>query len=137
MSHETSHRRARRHLGERFGFSIKYQDGYQSWCPENVYYRDYQPSDALSFGHALYALKQGERVARGGWNGKGMFVYLVPGSRFMVNREPLLSILGEGAEVNYNPHLDLKTADGTVSTWVPSINDVLANDWVILPKTEV
>jgi hypothetical protein len=46
------------------GKAIKYQDGYQSWCPNEVYERDYQALDALSFGHAIHALKAGHRVAR-------------------------------------------------------------------------
>jgi hypothetical protein len=72
------------------------------------------------------------RAARAGWNGKGMFVFLVPGSTFTVNREPLLSILGEGTEVNYRPHIDLKAADGTIGVWQPSMSDVLADDWEIV-----
>jgi hypothetical protein len=72
------------------------------------------------------------RATRAGWNGKGMFVFLVPGSTFTVNREPLLSILGEGTEVNYRPHIDLKAADGTIGVWQPSMSDVLADDWEIV-----
>jgi Protein of unknown function (DUF2829) len=33
----------------------------------------------MNFGQALEALKQGKKVARRGWNGKGMFIYLVRG----------------------------------------------------------
>lgn len=53
----------------------------------------------MNFSDALTAIKIGKRVARAGWNGKGMFIFLVPGSTFIVNREPLLSILGEGTQV--------------------------------------
>ena len=31
-----------------------------------------------NFGQAIEALKQGKRVARQGWNGKGMFLFLLP-----------------------------------------------------------
>ncbi|MNY81147.1 hypothetical protein D3C86_2225550 [compost metagenome] len=61
-----------------------------------------------------------------------MFLYLVPGSTFKVNREPLLSIYKEGTEINYRPHIDLKTADGSVATWSPSGSDALAEDWLIV-----
>ncbi len=44
----------------------------------------------LSFSTALILLKEGERVARSGWNGKNMFIFLVPGSTFKVSRAPLL-----------------------------------------------
>ena len=86
----------------------------------------------LHFGHALELLKEGCKVARLGWNGKGMFVFLVPGSVFKVNRAPLLGIYPEGTEITYRPHLDIKNVDGSISTWVPSINDCLAEDWVVV-----
>ena len=61
-----------------------------------------EEQEPMDFGQALEELKQGRRVARKGWNGKGMFLFLVPGSKDLtVNREPLLSILGEGAKFNY------------------------------------
>ncbi len=85
-----------------------------------------------NFGEAIEALKQGKKVTRVGWNGKEMFLYLVPGSVFKVNREPLLSIYEEGTEITYRPHLDLKTADGSVATWSPSGSDALAEDWEVI-----
>lgn len=83
-----------------------------------------------TFGWALNVLQRGGRVARAGWNGRGMFLYYVPGSTFTVNREPLMSILGDGAEVKYLPHIDMKTADGSCVPWLASQADVLAKDWV-------
>lgn len=86
----------------------------------------------MDFGGALKVLKSGMKVARVGWNGKGMFVFLVDGSSFTVSRPPLLGIYPEGTVINYNPHLDIKNVDGSVSTWVPSINDCLAEDWEVV-----
>lgn len=86
----------------------------------------------MSFGAALVALKDGEKVARAGWNGKGMFLFLVPGSTFTVNRPPLLGIYPEGTVVNYQPHIDMKTAQDTVVPWIASQSDVLAEDWEIV-----
>ena len=86
----------------------------------------------MDFGKALIALKEGQRVARAGWNGKGMFLFLVAGSNFVVNREPLLSIMGEGTVVTYCPHIDMKTADDKVVPWLASQTDVLAEDWRIV-----
>lgn len=86
----------------------------------------------MNFGQALEALKDGKRVARAGWNGKGMFLFLVAGSNFIVNREPLLSIMGEGAQVTYRPHIDMKDAEGKVVPWLASQTDILADDWVIV-----
>jgi hypothetical protein len=84
----------------------------------------------MDFGDAVRALKRGERVARAGWNGKGMFLFLVPGSTFKVSRPPLLGFYPEGTEINYCPHIDMKTADGKVVPWLASQTDVLAEDWV-------
>lgn len=86
--------------------------------------------DNMTFGQALTLLKQGIRVARKGWNGKGMFLYLVNGSTFKVNRPPLLGIYPEGTEINYGAHIDMKTADDTCVPWLASQTDVLAEDWV-------
>ena len=88
--------------------------------------------ELLSFGDALILLKSGKKVARLGWNGKGMFLFLVPGSVFKVNRPPLLGIYPEGTEINYCPHIDMRTADGKIVPWLASQTDVLAEDWVIV-----
>jgi len=86
----------------------------------------------VDFGHALKALKDGHKVARQGWNGKDMFLFLVNGSTFKVNRPPLLGIYKEGTEINYHAHIDMNTADDKVVPWLASQTDVLADDWVIL-----
>lgn len=86
----------------------------------------------MNFSDALEDLKDGKRVARAGWNGKGMFIFLVPGSNFIVNREPLLSIMGEGAEVTYRPHIDMRDAEGKVVPWLASQTDILADDWEVV-----
>lgn len=83
----------------------------------------------MNFGEVIAGLKSGRRYQRVGWNGKNMFIFLVPGSTFKVNREPLLSILGEGAEVEYHAHIDMKTAQGYVVPWLASQADMLAEDW--------
>lgn len=86
----------------------------------------------MNFGEALSALKDGEKVSRAGWNGKGMFLFLVPGSTFKVNRAPLLGIYPEGTEINYHAHVDMKTADGQIVPWLCSQTDMLATDWGIV-----
>lgn len=85
----------------------------------------------MDFGQAIRLLKQGKKVARGeGWNGKGMFLFLVPGSTFKVNRAPLLGIYPEGTSIDYQPHIDMKTANNTIVPWLSSQSDMLAEDWV-------
>lgn len=90
-------------------------------------------SNKVDFSTALHMLKQGMKVAREGWNGKGMFLFLVPGSVFKVNRPPLLGIYPEGTEINYHSHIDMRTADGTIVPWLASQTDMLAMDWVHVP----
>ena len=85
-----------------------------------------------SFSEALVDLKQGLKVARCGWNGKGMFLFLVQGSTFKVNRPPLLGIYPEGTEINYHAHIDMKTADNKIVPWLASQTDMLAEDWDIV-----
>ena len=83
----------------------------------------------MGFGEALQALRTGGRVYRHGWNGIGMYLYLVPGSRFEVNRAPLLGIYEAGTEIDYLPHIDMRCADGAHVPWLASQTDILAGDW--------
>ena len=83
----------------------------------------------MNFGQALEALKAGKRVSRSGWNGKGMFVYLVPANRYIATTSVAREHFGEDALVPYNAYMAIKNVDETVSTWVPSVNDCLAEDW--------
>lgn len=128
--------------GEDTGYLVEYTDGgpsnhpahagYISWSPADVFENAYQSTSAMTFGHSVEMLKAGHRVARAGWNGKGMFLFLVPGSRFKVNRAPLLGIYPEGTEIDYHAHIDMKTATGEVVPWLASQTDVLAEDWQLV-----
>lgn len=80
-------------------------------------------------GWALRRMREGHKVRRAGWNGKGMFLFIVPGSTFVVNRPPLLGIYPEGTEVDYQPHVDMRTATGSIVPWLCSQSDLLADDW--------
>ena len=118
------------------GYGVIYADGYTSWSPKEVFEESYRAIEregqALTFGDAIHMLKLGKKVARSGWNGKGMFLFLVQGSTFKVNRPPLLGIYPEGSEINYCPHIDMKTADGKVVPWLCSQTDALAEDWQVV-----
>lgn len=91
-----------------------------------------KPMTDLSFGQALEALETGSKLQRAGWNGKGMFVYLVPANSYPAQTGAAKAYFGENAMVPYNPYFAIKNVDNTVSTWVPSVNDCLAKDWAIL-----
>lgn len=90
----------------------------------------------MNFGDALINLKNGEWLTRLGWNGSGMFIYLVAGSRFSKAqaRPPLHSEMADDrGEFKYRPHIDMKTADGSLVPWVASQTDILADDWQVYP----
>lgn len=86
----------------------------------------------MDFGEALKALKSGDRVGRSGWNGNGMFAYLVPAASYPVQTGAAASHFGEGSMVPYRAYLALKTAQDDVATWAPSCSDVLAEDWELV-----
>ena len=87
----------------------------------------------MNFGEALEAVKEGKRIARKGWNGKGMYVYYVPDNSYKAITEVARKEFGD--TVPYNPYFAIKNVNNTVSTWVPSVNDCLAEDWyVLVPK---
>jgi hypothetical protein len=93
----------------------------------------------LDFSDALEALKDGYKVAREGWNGKGMFIYLVKGQtvepRELRNEadEHVGSELPHDTEIKINSHIDMKAADGSIVVgWSPSQTDLLAEDWQLV-----
>jgi len=106
--------------------------GYVSWTPKAAFDAAYRRSDALPIGLAIEALKLGKKVARAGWNGKGMFAYLVPANAYPASTAIAREFFGADALVPYDAYFALKNANGTVSTWAPSCSDALAEDWQIL-----
>lgn len=86
----------------------------------------------LEFGQVIRALKTGKKATRAGWNGKGMFIFLVKGSTFLVSRPPLMGIYPMGTSINYQAHIDMKAVDGTIVPWVASQTDILAEDWSLV-----
>lgn len=81
-----------------------------------------------NFGQAIEALKQGKKVQRQGWNGKGMFlIYINPylNSQFSI-------IEKQGIVGTLACYIGMKTADNQLVPWLASQTDVLAEDWCIL-----
>lgn len=88
-------------------------------------------SGNLTFGHAIAAAKAGHKVARKGWNGKGMFAYIVPAASYPAQTDMIKSVFGDDL-VPYRAYWALKTAQGDVATWAPSGSDSIAEDWCIV-----
>lgn len=125
----------KKHSPESGGYYVVYKGGYKSFSPADAFESGYtceQLNSNMSFGQAIEAMKNGGKAVRLGWNGKGMFIFLVPGSTFNVSRAPLLGIYPEGTEINYHAHIDMKTATGEIVPWLASQSDMLANDWMII-----
>jgi hypothetical protein len=88
--------------------------------------------EAHNFGVAIEAAKNGKKVARIGWNGQGMFAYIVPAASYPAQTGVAKEFFGENELVPYRAYWALKTAQGDVATWAPSGSDSLAEDWVIV-----
>jgi len=86
----------------------------------------------MDFGKALEALKAGKKVARRGWNGKGMFLYYVPANRYTALTDAAKEIMGEDGKVEYGAYIAMKTAQGNVVPWLASQTDMLAEAWEIV-----
>lgn len=82
----------------------------------------------MDFGEALRKLRDGRAVARSGWNGKGMFIYLVGPGDYAPATDVARAAFGGGL-VPYGPYIAMKTAQGNVVPWLASQTDVLAEDW--------
>lgn len=120
------------------GYKVVYADGYESWSPKDVFEEAYKDCLGMTFGVALELLKKGFKVARQGWNGKGMFLVLTEGSevptenmRNDVTREYYEKVNEDTVKIC--GHIDMKAADGSmVIGWLASQTDMLAEDWVIV-----
>ena len=93
-----------------------------------------ESKDTMKFGEAIKALKEGKKVAREGWNGKGMFIYLQKGSVVSQARNNILDeIIAEKGSVEICGDIDMKAADGKIVIgWLASQTDMLSEDWTIL-----
>lgn len=101
----------------REGYAVLYADGYRSWSPKEPFEEAYRAVEMVNFGDALFMLKRGHRMARAGWNGKGMWLEL---------QRP-----DAGSKMTL-PYIYMKTADDQLVPWLASQTDMLAEDWVVL-----
>lgn len=88
----------------------------------------------MDFGYAVKMMKNGKRVSRIGWNGKGMFLYYVPENKYPASRNEHGTMVGvfEDDMVPYGAYIAMKTAQNNVVPWLASQTDVLAEDWQIV-----
>ncbi|MBF5091938.1 DUF2829 domain-containing protein [Novosphingobium sp. NBM11] len=132
------------------GFLVEYLDGgkpndirhkgYISWSPLDVFVKAYRPANGMTFGQALEAIKAGHAVARAGWNGKRMFVFLNRGS---VCGDSIADVIdgihrsmfddGDTGTTTRLPNINMRAASGAIVTgWLASQTDMLAEDWAVV-----
>ena len=128
------------------GYLVEYLDGgkpnhpghagYISWTPKAQFDAAYRPTTGMSFGLAIEALKLGKRVARAGWNGKGMWLALSCGETREIEAASFWSehnrdhAIAQGGKAKVLPSITMKTATGEILMgWLASQTDMLADDW--------
>ena len=115
------------------GYLVEYHDGgqanhlayqgYISWSPKDVFERAYRPTQGMTFGLAIEALKQGKKVSRAGWNGKGMWLEMQRPDEHSKMTLPYLYLSYPNDSVN---------TPGARVPWLASQTDMLTEDWVVL-----
>jgi hypothetical protein len=131
--------------GEDEGYIVEYLNGsdsnhpdhkgYISWSPKAQFEEAYRETTGLTFGLAVDTAKKGSKIARIGWNGKGMYVTIMPGYPDGIEANENTRIahgLEKGAILKFRPYFQLFTAQRDVAMWAPSGSDALAEDWVII-----
>lgn len=122
----------------------KDHEGYISWSPAPQFENVYQNiKTGVSFGHAVGMMKAGFRVARAGWNGKGMWCIYNPGSLGETHSMFDGSVYKKHGvdECEILPHFDMYTvnAEGRramLPGWLASQSDINADDWFAVGKSE-
>jgi len=133
------------------GYLVEYLDGgkpnddrhagYISWSPKAQFEAAYRETSGLNFGMALEALKKGGKVARSGWNGKGMWLSLsgplegrtISHEKFWSAHNAQYAYDQPNSEATVLPCITMKTATGEILMgWLASQTDMLAEDWQIL-----
>lgn len=83
----------------------------------------------MNFGKAIEAVKNGSRISREGWNGKGQYVELATCISYK-------NAVGETVNVDHdaigNNALAFVGTSGVQLGWLASQADMLADDWKII-----
>ena len=109
----------------------------------HAYYNEYvgRTNGFLTFGMAIEHMKRGEKVARKGWNGKGMFLWLKPATQIKAEwcKDEMLKGLVEenGGEILGLGTICMYTHDSTgrkaiLTGWLASQSDMLCEDWMVV-----
>ena len=109
------------------GYLMEYENGHVQWLPKEMFETDYKECNSMTFGFAIEAMKKGKKVARKGWNGKGMYLFKSPKVGCQMHKQYT------GKDINdLQEFIVMKAADDTLVPWLASQTDVLAEDWMII-----
>jgi hypothetical protein len=118
------------------GYLMIYEAGYKSWSPKDDFEKAYRRIDNLTFGLAIEAMKLGKYVARIGWNGKGMYLFLIGTDMTQHGIGGWTYTNGKNDNYPLLPFIAMKTADGKVVPWLASQTDILAEDYMIIDQAD-
>lgn len=111
------------------GYRVRYEDGYISWSPKDVFEAAYRETAGMNFGLAIEAAKMGKKIARAGWNGKNQYVELATCISYQ-------NAGGETVNADHcaigNKALAFVGTSGVQLGWLASQADMLADDWYIV-----
>ena len=111
------------------GYKVRYPDGYESWSPKGVFEEAYRPTDCMSFGLAIEAMKKGKKVARRGWNGKNQHIELATRISYMTAEGVFMNVEHEAIG---NKAIAFCGTSGVQMGWLASQADMLADDWEVV-----
>ena len=111
------------------GYKVRYPDGYESWSPKDVFEEAYRPTDCMSFGLAIEAMKKGKKVARRGWNGKNQHIELATRISYMTAEGVFVNVEHEAIG---NKAIAFCGTSGVQMGWLASQADMLADDWEVV-----
>jgi len=132
-------------------YLVTQDDGYQYVNPKEVFERKYASIDCpdpvnpppasdtpMCFSGALLHLKGGAKIARAGWNGKGMWIAMgaahpgLEAAKFW-NVHARAHAEANGGTCPVQAYILMKTAQGDIQMgWSPTASDALAEDWLIV-----
>ncbi|MDD4588855.1 MAG: DUF2829 domain-containing protein [Parabacteroides sp.] len=89
----------------------------------------------MDFPDALKECLAGKKITNEKWNGKGMYVFMMPGYPNGVPANEALSIatgIPEGERITVLPYLMMKNATGEFGPWLISQMDVFSTGWKVI-----
>ncbi len=101
------------------GYLVTHEDGYESWSPKKVFDDAYRNIEGMTFGIAQELAKRGKKIRRDQWD-QWNNVFLVD------------DLLFDDGDPHFVEPCYMMMWDGNLSLWTPSMEELLAEDWVVV-----